>query len=464
MSVSEIVSQARSQGLYLLVFLRNATSPNENLKNISTSAPVKNLLKQLPGLEVVIDFDTVDFKNFCGVYDETPKGKQALVLINGKTSVVEVYVNEDDNATIGGFSVQMVTVLQKAKAAAASSATTASTSTSASTTTNTTQPTLQEKTQALNQKLNQKRQEKAQAEAQKQIDKEKQRRLDGIKMAEQKRKQEEEEMADIAKKRKAEKLDDKMAMDKVKKLLAEDKEKRRLKNEEEMAKAKALKAGSSNTSTSGSTSANENVLIMFILPDGSRPRNNFNKNSQKISNLFEFVQEKTGSSCKLKNNLDNSDIKYSEKDLGSLVGEKKTFQIKVLNDGKMSFSSSSSKAKSGQNSAVSKPIDLSVGAIFSNIMYLILFVPNLIFKTLQDVFSSAQAGLETNRRNGFAESDQRDPNSSSSMSNNNNSTNNTRPRFQNAGDIRKRTGRIHDLKRDDEDSSFNGNSTAHDRQ
>ena len=55
-------------------------------------------------------------------------------------------------------------------------------------------------------------------------------------MAEQKRKQEEEEMSEIAKKRKAEKLDDKMAMDKVKKLLAEDKEKRRLKNEEEMAK------------------------------------------------------------------------------------------------------------------------------------------------------------------------------------------------------------------------------------
>lgn len=340
-NIGEIVAQARAENQYLLVFLKSKTAPNENLNKIFTSPPVANLLKKLPGLPVCIEQDSIDFQNFTSVYDQTPKDKQALVVVHGGTGVVELYVNEDDSVNIGSFSVQLLKICNQPKAEAQPSSSSRqpeqqsgpiSQADAQESSLQSPQKTVEEKTAELNAKLDEKRRQRMKAEADKGREKEKQRRLDGIKMAEAKRRREEEELEEIHRKRREEKLADKLAKDAVKQQLLADKEARRAKAEKEKAEREAAKAP-----LQAAQAASETCLVMFILPNGSRPRNKFSQ-SQTMDQIFDFVKEESQlADFKLVHAISLKEIKYSTKPLSEITENKKTFQIKVLAAGQKTF-------------------------------------------------------------------------------------------------------------------------------
>ena len=118
--LNSTILSAKQNNQHILAFLLDKNNPNELLNKIFTSIPITNILKNKNSISVVINFGTVDYTNFCNFYNETPKGKQALVLI-APDGLIKDYVNEDDEKVlnVGVFSVRMFEKLKNVEVSTA---------------------------------------------------------------------------------------------------------------------------------------------------------------------------------------------------------------------------------------------------------------------------------------------------------------------------------------------------------
>jgi len=489
-SIINKINQAKQNKLHLAILVKasssspsNSSNSTTNVESIFSSIPVQNLLKKLNAIILELNKDSTDGQNFINTFkSKVSSSVSSLSLIYGPTGNFDLYFSDDDvDINVGKVAVDLLQLVNKysisfnntindsensntihesnkstenstpenntpsetSKPKVDIEQSTQNTNTS-STSNLTNQKSTSEKVNELNKKLEDKRRERMAALAKEQVDKEKQRRDDGIKTALAKKIREEEAHKEMLLKQAEERRLDREAKKVMQETLAKDREQRRQKAEEEKASRQKIEK----------PKEVETALCMLILPTGERPRQSFNITdtfeqilnwSRECFNIDNFALKNL--KCQTVYGFSDAEIKVSE-----ISKNCKTMQLKMVKvDGDElpnSLSSEFSKPKSNSSNGTAKPNYIASPSIMDIFLKMIFFIPNMLYSLIKSLWS--EGSTQINRQVADLQNDR--------IGGNKNEKN--KPKTE---DSSKRTMRFHDLKRDDNDTNFNGNSTAQDR-
>jgi len=441
----------------LVVYLADDSEESIKLKSLLDMPPAQTLLDNTAATCLHIVAGTQDAQNIQKTFPDVKTPSVSVIGTN--PTGLKTCIESTEDLTIGPFMMKLVTSINKSAVppnpavsastakpvekaevdAGQKSAIEASSSTSAGD--------LSARTEAFNEKLEQKRREREAAKADEEREKERQRREDGKKLAALQKQNEEEQWAVEAAKRAATRRSDKQELLEMKQKMAQEKADRIEKNKQEREEAEARRAA---LNPQKEEPSGKKILVALVLPDGRQPRQTFIGSSQ--GDLISWAASETGLTAeqfilRSKTPAAAKDIFPNtcdaSKTLESLISSTR-IQFKLEPTGRAPPSQGPSTSTSTTPNQVA-PNPLS--QLITLITGIITWIGNMLQSIIGGGAGNAPAAPAQHSRSGPSQTE-RVPSRPS-------------PSTGDAEAIRRRrTGRFHDLKRDEDSTTNNGNSTA----
>jgi len=452
------ISTAISQKVDLIVLLTDDSENSEKLEKFLNSIPSTNLINNSKCICLKLKSGETDAENIQKTFPNIKVPSVSIISTQplGSPAGLTLCIEFIEGLTIGGFMGMLVQNINKPMNKA-------------------------DKAKEVNAKLEQIRRDKAKKLESENIEKEKKRIEDGKKLAEIKRLREESDWADEAAKRAADRKQDKEAKIEMARVVKEEKEARIEKNRllREESEKRREEAGKNDVVKED---VGRKVLIGITLPNGSQPRKQFSAESDTLEDLINWSQvlaeDAPLSSYHLVSKGEwSADISPSKSQKHMKLKDfykneataRAQYKLTFFGAGnKQVLSSSSKKSGKSENKDVVAPngiFDIAFGFV-NSVILMVMGLLKSIFGGIFGDFTGEYFG-STSRAHSQQKSRQKSEQKSETKSENkfeNKSENSSSPKTPSdqTENIRKRrTARLHDLKRDgDDNTTYNGNSSA----
>jgi len=473
------ISTAISQKVDLIVLLTDDSENSEKLEKFLNSIPSTNLINNSKCICLKLKSGETDAENIQKTFPNIKVPSVSIISTQplgspaGLTLCIELNTTSDsfDGLTIGGFMGMLVQNIngphKPIKPEDIDKA---------------------DKAKEVNAKLEQIRRDKAKKIESESVEKEKKRIEDGKKLAEIKRLREESDWADEAAKRAADRKQDKEAKIEMARVVKEEKEARIEKNRllREESEKRREEAGKNKVVEQD---VGRKVLIGITLPNGSQPRKQFSAESDTLEDLINWSQvlaeDAPLSSYHLVSKGDwSADISPSKSQKHMKLKDfykneataRAQYKLTFFGAGNKQVLSSSSSKKSGKSEKKEEDVvapngifDIAFGFVNSVILMVVGLLKSIfggIFGDFTGEYFGSSSRAHSQQKSG-QKSEQKSETKSETRSENkseNKSENSSSPKTPSdqTENIRKRrTARLHDLKRDgDDNTTYNGNSSA----